>query len=68
MNGVNAAINAAVKARKRSAHLCERAARFKAEGFTKGKAKAKLGWSMANEADKALIEGFLAELYGPPGG
>jgi hypothetical protein len=66
MNAVNTAINTAVKARKRSAHLCERAAQFKAEGFTKGRAKAKLGHSTASEADRRLIDATLDALYGPP--
>jgi hypothetical protein len=67
MNAVNAAINAAVKARKRSAHLCERAARFKAEGFTKGKNRTRLGWSMATEGVKQEIDQILDALYCPPG-
>jgi hypothetical protein len=66
MNAVNATINAALKQRKRSAQLCERAARFKAEGFTKGKNKARLGHNTANEGDKRLIEEILDRLYGPP--
>jgi hypothetical protein len=66
MNAVNATINAAVKQRKRSAQLYERAARFKAEGFTKGKNKARLGHNTANEGDKRLIEEMLDRLYGPP--
>jgi hypothetical protein len=66
MNAVNAAVNAVVKARKRSADLRERAARFKAEGFTKGKVKAKLGHSTASEADRRMIDATLDVLYGSP--
>jgi hypothetical protein len=67
MNAVNAAINAAVKQRKRSTQLCERAARFKAEGFTKGKNRTRLGWSMATEGVKQEIDQILDALYCPPG-